>query len=149
MKSIGKGAFGEVILAKNSISFLRKKIMINCLQSRSSAKHTSRKNHIFRNTLISKSKSWKISPIPTLLDMNNPSQVSSLSRSQWFHCYRHGILRTRQSTHLSSQATWKNFYPQPCTQSYGGSHERTQMYPLKEFHSQRYQVWKCVVEENY
>jgi hypothetical protein len=55
VKSIGKGAFGEVVLARNSRPTLIKNRQMSLMQSKLSAKCILKKNHSYKNTLTKKS----------------------------------------------------------------------------------------------
>lgn len=55
VKMIGKGAFGEVILVKESTRTLTQRTPTSSSQSRSSARRTSRRSPSFRSTSTRKS----------------------------------------------------------------------------------------------
>ena len=76
IKSIGKGAFGEVVLAKNSKHFfIFQKRQISIQQSRSKIKFNWKRNLSWRSISIKKFKSWVNLIIQTLSGMKISLQV--------------------------------------------------------------------------
>jgi len=55
IRSIGKGAFGEVLLSRKSNPTSTQKTLIKCMQSKSSPRLKSRRNPSYKNTSNRKS----------------------------------------------------------------------------------------------